>query len=167
MPSLGLAARPHEPQRSPPGLPLSDVSLGPVVMADDPCEAAFSAEDPTGPRNYYRARYFEPKLGRFLSEDPIGFAGGVNFYNYVLNDPVNLTDPFGLDVDVCFYSDAAFGFGHMGFGLPMRTRHDRLLLEERQTLWPRRDQARRTEICSPLRRAHGFRNDALRAAGFR
>ena len=29
---------------------------------------------------YYRARYYDPRLGRFLSEDPIGFWGGVNFY---------------------------------------------------------------------------------------
>lgn len=46
---------------------------------------------------YYRARYYSPKLQRFISEDPIGFAGGdVNFYAYVLNNPVNLIDPLGL-----------------------------------------------------------------------
>jgi RHS repeat-associated protein len=45
---------------------------------------------------YYRARYYDPKIGRFLSEDPIGFGGGVNFYAYVLNNPTNNTDPFGL-----------------------------------------------------------------------
>ena len=28
---------------------------------------------------YYRARYYDPKIGRFISEDPIGFRGGVNF----------------------------------------------------------------------------------------
>ena len=38
---------------------------------------------------YYRARYYEPQNGRFLSEDPIGFASGdVNFYEYVFNNPV-------------------------------------------------------------------------------
>jgi RHS repeat-associated protein len=46
---------------------------------------------------YYRARYYDPKVGRFLSEDPIGFAGGDNnFYAYVRNNPVNLIDPSGL-----------------------------------------------------------------------
>jgi RHS repeat-associated protein len=46
---------------------------------------------------YYRARYYAPTIGRFLSEDPIGFAVGPNFYQYALNWPTSLTDPFGLD----------------------------------------------------------------------
>ncbi|WP_353928958.1 Ig-like domain-containing protein [Okeanomitos corallinicola TIOX110] len=45
---------------------------------------------------YYRARYYDANTGRFLSEDPIGFAGGdVNLYRYVFNSPVNLNDPSG------------------------------------------------------------------------
>jgi RHS repeat-associated protein len=46
---------------------------------------------------YYRARYYDPSDGRFLSEDPIGFAGGANFYAYVTDSPINLTDPSGFD----------------------------------------------------------------------
>ena len=46
---------------------------------------------------YNRARYYDPSLGRFISEDPIGLAGGVNQYAYAGNDPVNYADPFGLD----------------------------------------------------------------------
>ena len=46
---------------------------------------------------YYRARYYDPQTGRFLSEDPLGFGGGdVNFYSYVGNSPTNLDDPFGM-----------------------------------------------------------------------
>ena len=46
---------------------------------------------------YYRARYYDPVTGRFLQEDPIGFAGrDLNLYRYVFNNPVNLVDPFGL-----------------------------------------------------------------------
>ncbi|MFQ5964050.1 MAG: MopE-related protein [Candidatus Scalinduaceae bacterium] len=46
---------------------------------------------------YYRARYYDPQTGRFISEDPIGFlAGDMNFYRYVKNNPVNLVDPTGL-----------------------------------------------------------------------
>jgi RHS repeat-associated protein len=46
---------------------------------------------------YYRARWYDPQVGRFISEDPIGFAGGdINLYGYVWNNPQNLTDPMGL-----------------------------------------------------------------------
>jgi len=45
---------------------------------------------------YYRARYYDPKAGRFITRDPIGFGGGTNFYAYVGNNPVNGTDPYGL-----------------------------------------------------------------------
>jgi RHS repeat-associated protein len=46
---------------------------------------------------YYRARYYNPNTGRFLSEDPAGFLGGINKYVYVGDDPVDFVDPFGLD----------------------------------------------------------------------
>ncbi|MBK8146914.1 MAG: hypothetical protein IPK58_01535 [Acidobacteria bacterium] len=36
-------------------------------------------------------------MGRFISEDPIGFAGGdVNFYGYVHSNSINKNDPWGL-----------------------------------------------------------------------
>ncbi len=44
----------------------------------------------------FRARYYDPSLGRFVSEDPIGFHAGVNFYDYVLNRPTVFLDPAGL-----------------------------------------------------------------------
>src|SRR5207245_6649918 len=45
---------------------------------------------------YYRARYYDASTGRFLTEDPMGFGVGGNFYRYVYNSPVGLTDPMGL-----------------------------------------------------------------------
>ena len=42
---------------------------------------------------YYRARYFNPRIGRFLQEDPLW---DVNLYAYVNNNPVNWIDPWGL-----------------------------------------------------------------------
>jgi RHS repeat-associated protein len=45
---------------------------------------------------FYRARYYNPVLQRFLSQDPIGFAGGdANLYSYALNSPTNLSDASG------------------------------------------------------------------------
>jgi RHS repeat-associated protein len=45
---------------------------------------------------YYRARYYDPELGRFLSEDPLRWDAGLNLYAYADNDPVNATDPYGM-----------------------------------------------------------------------
>jgi RHS repeat-associated protein len=44
------------------------------------------------------ARYYDPQMGRFLSEDPAGIAGGLNLYAYAGNDPINAADPSGLMV---------------------------------------------------------------------
>ena len=44
---------------------------------------------------YYRARYYEPKDGRFMSEDPNRYGDGVNFYIYVINNPSSRVDPLG------------------------------------------------------------------------
>ncbi|MBK7923496.1 MAG: RHS repeat-associated core domain-containing protein [Gemmatimonadetes bacterium] len=46
---------------------------------------------------YMRARYYDPALGRWISEDPIGVEGGHNLFGYSGNDPVNVVDPWGLD----------------------------------------------------------------------
>jgi RHS repeat-associated protein len=46
-----------------------------------------------------RARYYDPSIGRFASEDPIGFQGGMNHYAYTGNRPIDFVDSFGLRVN--------------------------------------------------------------------
>ena len=55
---------------------------------------------------YLRARYYDPSVGRFISEDPA--KAGLNWYAYCENNPVNKIDPTGLDSWV-FYDGEAFG----------------------------------------------------------
>lgn len=50
-----------------------------------------------GPSSYYRARYYDSGVGRFMSEDPSGFTAGPDFYSYAGNSPSNFIDPTGLD----------------------------------------------------------------------
>jgi len=57
-------------------------------------------EDPDSGLYYFRARYYDPAIGRFITEDPKGFDAGVNFYEYVSNNPVNANDPSGLETIV-------------------------------------------------------------------
>ncbi len=45
---------------------------------------------------YFRARWYDPVTGRWLSKNPIGLSGGLNQYAFCANNPVNYRDPFGL-----------------------------------------------------------------------
>jgi RHS repeat-associated protein len=44
---------------------------------------------------YYRARYYNPYIGRFLQTDPVGYDDGINWYAYCRNNPLAYTDPMG------------------------------------------------------------------------
>ncbi len=66
---------------------------------------------------YYRARYYQPRLQRFIAEDPIGFAGGdVNLYGYVGNNPILRTDPSGQIGPGAFILGCGLGAGSGAIG---------------------------------------------------
>jgi hypothetical protein len=67
---------------------------------------------------YYRARYYSPQLGRFISEDPAGIDAGTNIYSYVRGDAMDRRDPLGL-FDL---SEAMVGFGD-AFLIPIVVRN--------------------------------------------
>jgi len=75
-----------------------------AVVADIEQPYAFTGREFDGESGlyYYRARYYDARQGRFVSEDPIGLrSGGANFYRYTTNNPLNWTDPSGLRAYSC------------------------------------------------------------------
>jgi RHS repeat-associated protein len=63
---------------------------------------------------YYRARYYNAEIGRFLQPDPIGYYDGMNLYTYAGNNPVVYTDPMGLSFSIGRVVESLGGFG-IGF----------------------------------------------------
>ena len=57
---------------------------------------------------------YEGAYGDGISRDPIGEQGGLNLYGYVLNNPISLIDPLGLESYVVFSTDGFNGYGHAG-----------------------------------------------------
>jgi len=67
-------------------------------------------ESDTAGLYYYRARYYDPATGRFISEDPLAFDGGdVNLYRYARNNPISFTDPSGEAVPLLLLLPAVGG----------------------------------------------------------
>lgn len=75
--------------------------------------------DPSG-LIYFGARYYDPSIGRFITQDPSGMANGPNMYLYCLNNPVNFIDLWGLCVKEPGLQEqwaTELGFGFTGFYL--------------------------------------------------
>jgi len=87
---------------------------------------------------YYRARYYSPMMGGFISEDPIGFRGGqLSFYAYVNGSPISYADPLGLwsftfggylgpGIEITFGNDGGNHFmtARIGIGVGMGASYD-------------------------------------------
>jgi len=120
---------------------------------------------------YYRARMYNPEIGRFLQADPIGYADSMNLYSYVGNNPIRFIDVYGLckglsDEEIEDYAkelkdliskgeiDAVEGLARLAERLAERyggwnddetgfVEHFSRLLTEREGRWSRRVQDRK------------------------
>ena len=68
---------------------------------------------------YYRARYYDPALKRFVSEDPIGIAGGLNLAAYVRGNPITYSDPDGLFRMYGNWGGRNYSAGQSGSSIPV------------------------------------------------
>ena len=97
---------------------------------------------------YFRARWYEPRTGRWLSNDPIGISGGLNQYVFCGNDPVNNRDPMGDDpfrvsiradqdhawisvTDIADASTHTYGRWKFGYGIPKVNKSGVIIDQER------------------------------------
>src|SRR5258708_27218287 len=63
---------------------------------------------------FSRARYYSPRYGRFISQDPVGFNGVLNLYSYAANSPVTLRDPSGKN-PACLIGGLLGSIGYGGY----------------------------------------------------
>jgi RHS repeat-associated protein len=79
---------------------------------------------------YYHARWYNPVIGRFISQDPSGFAAGdANLYRYVVNSPTNFTDPTGLQGTSSGYPNPQNYYTKEGFLEAWQSYHQRNMSE--------------------------------------
>lgn len=81
------------------GIPMPGSGASSGTFAPKTYQGALSVNDDRNDSGLYLMghRHYAPELGRFISRDPIGFAGGLNLFNGASANPVTMVDPWGLN----------------------------------------------------------------------
>ncbi len=106
------------------------------IAGNSPAFQGRNADVSTG-LPYFRARYLNSSMGRFLSPDPEGYIDSQNLYQAFLNNPVNNSDPLGTDTVLIFYGESYLSTDRVGrrgdvgrlFELAAITRYNQLKLD--------------------------------------
>ena len=97
---------------------------GPVNTLSQPMQFSTKPYDGKTGLSYYGYRYYVPALGRWLTRDPLGEAGGINLYGFVGNNPMNFLDPFGLEKLIVWVPANTHNDLHDGVGNSLPYYHD-------------------------------------------
>jgi RHS repeat-associated protein len=79
------------------GVPETDASTHTISLNSGRFQYTGQAWLPELGMYHYKARIYSPYLGRFLQTDPIRYGDGMNIYAYTRNNPINYSDPLGLE----------------------------------------------------------------------
>lgn len=97
------------------GMPTIKDQNGDVILEsaiDNPYMFTGRRWDAESATYYYRARQYDPAIGRFLQRDPIAYFDAMNLFQYTRNNPVNYTDPSGeIIIPIIVLTTLSYAFG--------------------------------------------------------
>ena len=106
---------------------------------------------------YMKMRYYDPKTGRFLQPDPIGYGDGLNIYQFAYNNPNNFSDPLGLAADGSLLGSDTGSFMFPGSGFLTQEQMEILITNGIGWVNPHYKESRRNERTTNKRKKYAIK----------